>query len=199
MSYVMSMDQSISNVDNYSAYGEAIVGGEGSPWGLPDVDTGTDSSDNSYAYLQWGGDVNDGGLDTGAIGFHLNADLATGVDTLTVDGVATTYDGNASGNVGSVEVRVGADVPAQASLTGIAVSFYQGGTLRETDSVSGLSVDTTASSSTGTAEDILIVTPASQNNDQVIVSGAMRMIAPVGTYPGPTDIFCQAFIKPASA
>jgi hypothetical protein len=196
MSYVMSMDQSISDVNDYSAYGEAIVGSEGSVWGTPDIDAGTDACDNSYGYLPWGGDTSSGGLDTGTIGFSLDANLATGTDTLTVDGSAITYSDASSGTVNSVEVRVGADVPAQVSLNDIFVGFYQGGAFQEGDSIPGLSVDTTDPSSSGTAEDVATVTPSSAGNDEVVVSGTLRMIAPDGTYPGPTDIFCQAFIKP---
>lgn len=195
MSYVMMMDQSISDVGQYSAYGEAYVGGEGSPW-APDIETGNNGSGASYGYLPWGGDVEGGGLDTGPVGFQLDADLATGVDVLTVAGSTISYNGGPSGTVGSVEVRVGADVPAQVSLQNTAVSFYQGGTLQETDSVSGLSVDTTDPSGPSVAEDVLIVTPNSQANDEVVVSGTMRMAAPDGTYPCPYDIFCQAYIQP---
>jgi hypothetical protein len=198
MSYVMSMDQSITDVNDYSAYGEAIVGSEGSAWGTPDIDAGADTSDNSYGYLPWGGDTGDGGLDTGSIGFSLDANLGTGTDTLTVDGSGITYSDASSGTVSSVEVRVGADVPAQVSLNDILVGFYQGGAFQESESVPGLSVDTTDPSSSGTAEDVATVTPNSAGNDEVVVSGTLRMIAPDGTYPGPTDIFCQAFVKPAA-
>jgi hypothetical protein len=199
MSFVVSMDQNISDVSGYSIYGEAIVGGEGSTWGDPDIDTGTDTSNNSYGYLPWGGNIAAGGLDTGGMGFELDANLATGQDILTVDDQAITYQGAPSGTVGSVEVRVAADVPATVSLDNISVKFFQGGTLQETESIPGLKVDTTDPSSSGTAENVLIVTPSSQLNDHVVIAGWMQMKAPDGTYPGSTDIFCQAFVKPAGA
>lgn len=199
MSYVMLMDQNISDVNDYSAFGEAIVGDEGSPWGEPDTSVGVNDANTSDGYLPWGGDLADGGLDTGPVGFQLDVNLATGVDVLTVGNSTITYTGGASGTVGSVEVRVGACVPAQVSLNYIAVSFYQNGTLQETDSASGLSVDTTDPSSPPSAAAVLIVSPASPNNDEVVVAGSLRMVAPAGTYPNGKNIFCDAYVKAAPA
>ena len=194
MSYVMAMDQTISEPSGYSLYGEAIVGSEGDTSGTPDIDTG-DSYSNSYAYLNWGGDTADGGLDTGSVPFQFDGNLATGVSTLSVDGSTITYSSTSGSNlIGSAQVRIGADVPAQVSLNSISMTFYQGTSAVETDTFSGMSIDTTAPSSSGCAEDILTVTPNSSADNEVVISGTLRMIAPVGTYPGPTDTFSQAFV-----
>jgi hypothetical protein len=198
MSYVMQMDQNITDVSGYSAFGEVIPGDGGCPWGDPDILTGSDPWDCSYGYLQWGGDTVNGGLDTGSMVFQLDANLATGVDVLTVDGTSISYNGGAAGTVGSVEVRVGAYVAAQVSLDYIGVDFYRAGVLQETDSIPGLSVDTTGPDSPPGTENVLIVTPASSNNDEVVIAGTLKMSAPLGTYASGNDIFCQAFIKPAA-
>lgn len=200
MSYVMALNQSITDESGYSAYGEAIVGSEGDTWGTPDIDTGDASGNDSYAYLMWGGDTDNGGLDTGNLPFCFEGNLATGLDTLSIDGTSISYQGSSSSSkMGSVDIRGGADVPAQVSLENIAVSFYQGGALQETQNVPNISVDTTAPGSSGTEEEVLTVTPSSSNDNDVVVTGTLRMAAPDGTYPGPTDIFCQVFVKPATA
>jgi hypothetical protein len=195
----MLMDQNISDVTDYSAFGEAIVGDEGSPWGEPDTSVGANDANTSDGYLPWGGDLADGALDTGPVAFQLDVNLATGVDVLTVGDSTLTFAGGASGTVGSVEVRVGACVAAQVSLSYVGVNFYQNGALQEADSAPGLSVDTTDPASPPSAASILIVTPASSNNDEVVVAGSLRMIAPAGTYPNGKNIFCDAYVKPAAA
>ncbi|HEY2585257.1 MAG TPA: hypothetical protein VGI81_05790 [Tepidisphaeraceae bacterium] len=200
MSYVMLMDQDVSDdVNGYTAFGEAIVGGEGSTSGPPDIYTGSDESDYNYDYVPWGGNVDDGGLNTGSVTFKLDANLATGVDVLTVAGHTVTYNGGASGTVGSVEIRVGADVAAQVSLQNISVRFLQGGAEQEYDSAPGLFVDTTNPSGPSAQEAAMIVTPNSQANDEVVVRGSLQMNAADGTYACMYDLFCQAFIKPAAA
>lgn len=200
MSYVMAMDQTITSESGYVAYGEAIVGSEGYCWGTPDIDTGDASGNDSYAYLMWAGDTDNGGLNTGNLPFCFDGNLATGVDTLSVDGTSITYDSNSSSaTIGTVDLCVGADVPAQVSLDDIKVSFYQSGAFQETQSIPGISVDTTDSNSSGTAENIVTVIPSSTNDTEVSIAASFCMYAPDGTYPGPTDMFCQAFVKPSVA
>lgn len=198
MSYVMALNQPISEETNYAQYGEVIVGSEGDTSGIPDIDTG-DNWAQSYGYMMWGGDTNQGGLDTGILPFGFDGNLATGVSTVQAEQTIVNYQGTpSSALVGSADVIVGADVPAQVSLQNIAVNFFQGNTLQETDTFGGMSVDTTDPSSSGAAEDVLTVVPSAPNVNRVVVTGAFRMSAPDGTYPGPTNIFCQVFIHPAA-
>lgn len=198
MSYVMALNQPISEESNYAQYGEVIVGSEGDTYGTPDIDTG-DNFAESYGYLMFGGDTNQGGLDTGILPFGFDGNLATGVDTVQAEQTIVTSQGfPSSAFVGSADVIVGADVPANVSLENIAVNFFQGNTLEETDTFSGMSVDTTDPSSSGAAEDVLTVVPSAPNDNRVVVTGAFRMSSPDGTYPGPTNIFCQVFIHPAA-
>ena len=199
MSYVMAMDQNITDETGYSAFAEALVGDEGNAWGQPDFRTGADDADTSDGYLMWGGDLYDGGLDTGQMAFQFDANLATGVDVLTVGGSTLVYNGASSGTIGSVNVRVGAFIAAQVSLSYIGVSFYQGGVLQETDSAPGISVDTSDPSSPPAAQSMLMITPASSNDDEVVIAGSLRMFAPIGSYPNGKQIFCDAYVKPAAA
>lgn len=200
MAYIMTMDQNLwDEPDGYTAFGEAIVGGEGSTSGPPDIYTGSNDSDYGYDYVPWGGNVDDGGLNTGSMTFQLDANLATGVDVLTVANHTITYYGGASGTVGSVEIRIGADVAAQVSLQDITVKFLQGGVLQETDSAPEMFVDTTDPAGPSAEEAVMTVTPNSQANEEVVIRGSLQMNAADGTYPGMYDIFCKAFVKPATA
>jgi hypothetical protein len=65
----------------------------------------------------------------------------------------------------------GVRAPGTADWKDLSVSFYKGGVLQESTPIGqGPSVDTT-NASNGAAEQVVTVTPASADDDQVIVSG----------------------------
>jgi hypothetical protein len=201
-----NVSDTISDIMGYSLYAEAVPGSNGDPNGSPTYDMGTDPSTASYGYNTWDANASyDTGFDTGSTGFDLDANLGSanlgsGSDTLSVDSAGEiSYTGSGSQSIGSVKIRAGAQVPGVVSWTNLTIEFYQGSTMADSLTVSqGPAVDTTPSSSSGTAEQILTVTPASSSTayTRVTVVGTIRMQTPAGSMPGPDDLFCQVFVMP---
>lgn len=199
-----NVSASISNISGFNLYAEAIPGSNGDPSGTQTYDVGTDPDTAGCGYNIWDQSVYDGdfadGFDTGQAGFDLDANLGTGSDTLNVAGAGdVAFSGPGTQNVGSVMIRAGARTAGVAAWTNLTVEFYQGGTMVDSLTVSqGPAVDTTSAASSGTAEQIMTVTPASSTSayTRVTVVGTIRMQTPAGTIPGPSDLLCQVFVMP---
>jgi hypothetical protein len=205
---VMTMDSpTVSDTNDYSLYADAVVGSNGDPYCIPGYDLGTDPSTSSGADITWDQSVANGdlsaGFDTGNCNFLLDSNLGSGTNSLEIggnSGSALTYDTDGSQTIGSVEIVAGAEITGTAAWKNLSVSFFQGGTLQETQTFGqGPSVDTTDPSTGGSAEQTMTVTPVNPNDDHVIVSGTFRLTSPAGVTPGPTDLFCKVFVMPPAA
>ena len=201
MAIVMMLNptDSLADITGYDLYGEALVGSNGDPNGVPGYDIGTSTSNNSYGFVTWDG-AEETNFETGAVNFEMDANLWTGTETLAVTGGTQsplTFQTGGSQTVGSVELVAAAQVPGQVNWSDVAVLFYINNTLEESASVgTGPQVDTTGSGSSTTEEQIMVVTPSTNNYNRVVVSGTINMSTPDGTIPGPDDLFCQVFIMP---
>ena len=77
-----------------------------------------------------------------------------------------------------------------ATLTGITVDFYSDGVLTESDPVPNMEAQTTQEEPV--VENLAIVTPSSDTNDQIIVSATMKFASPVPyQMPDVNDMFAQ--------
>lgn len=202
-SYQMgNVSDSISDIEGYSLYAEAVPGSNGDTGGDPTYNLGADPSDRSSGFNIWDQSVYDGdfndGFDTNLSAFNFDGGLGTGSNTLSVKSAATISYGSAgSQSVSSLMIRAGAVASGAVAWTSLTIRFYQGGT--ETDSLTlsqGPAVDTTDPSSSGIAEQILTVTPNASSTayDRVTISASIRMQTPSGTLPGSDDLFCQVYV-----
>jgi len=186
-----------------SVYAEMRYGSNGSDGGLPELLLGNNGSDATSGRMCW--DDADGAFDSGIVFFSMNIPPGGGSanpDTLSVTGAVTTpitYSLTTYGTVSEVQVVAGVQINASSAVTDLIIQFYKGGTLIETFNLTaGPSVDTTTASNPVAAQ-VLAVTPAASNNDQVVVSGNVQMQAPAGTYPNVDDIFVQVFIQTSTS
>lgn len=186
-----------------SVYGEMRYGSNGSDGGPPELLLGNNGSDATSGRICW--DESDGAFDTGVVFFSMNIPPGGGSsnpDTLSVTGAVTTpisYSLTTYGAIAQIQVIAGVQINASSAVTALVIQFYKGGSLIETFNLTaGPAVDTTSASNPVAAE-VVAVTPAASNNDQVVVSGNIRMQAPAGTYPDVDDIFVQVFIQASTS
>jgi hypothetical protein len=190
---------SISDPSGYSLFADYTAGSNGSFAWVPELHAGSSSSDSVGTQATWDDDLEDG-FDTGYVAVGFDANLSAGTATVTADTdspATTTYSGATGGSIGSVQIRAGAQLAGNVKWSQLSITFWQGTQQGEALTIgSGPQIDTTESSS-GTGEQVLVVTPESGAYDHVTITGVLRMEAPVGSYPAYSDLFAQILIMPA--
>jgi hypothetical protein len=187
---------SIAQETGYAGYGEARAGQNGDPYGVPEAVL-ANPTNAATERVQWYDADSSGGLLTGTVPVTLDVNLATGIDTWSVAGGTenpVTLSGGPTGQtIADVELAAGVQVGAKVSWSNVTIEFLQAGVVQETVNVgNGPSVDTRSSGLT--SEQIEEIIPASSTDDEVIITGNIKMLAPDGTYPGPDDMFAQAYV-----
>ena len=185
----------IEDISNYALYGEARAGSNGDPYGEPAGVLASETNANTEQ-VNWYDFDSDGGLYTANVAVKLDANLATGQDTWSIAGGTddpVTLAGPSGETVDYVELVAGTQVGARVAWSNVQVQFLQGGQVQETVAVgNGPTVDTRSTG--GTAEQVETIQPAGSSDDEAIVTGNIKMLCPDGTYPGPDDMFAQAFV-----
>jgi len=180
----------IAPITQYALCAEARAGDAETPQQV----LGTPTNAAAQA-LQWYDVDNEGGLNTATVGVSIDVNLNTGQDSFQLGNAAPslTFDGPSGQTVDDVLLVSGVQVGAKVSWSNVQVQFLQAGVVQETVNVgTGPIVDTR---STGDPEEqIESIVPASTADDEVIITGNIKMLAPDGTYPGPDDLFAQAFV-----
>ena len=189
---VMSLNTSVTDMGPQHVIGETRVGGNGNPYSAPEYDVGSNSDDLTYGFTVWDSSDLSNGFDTGSVQMSLDAEAAG--STLTVDGAAYGPLSSGSGTGGSINqvaIRVDSmDPDMDATLTGITVDFYSDGVLTESDPVPNMEAQTTQEEPV--VENLAIVKPSSDTNDQIIVSATMKFASPVPyQMPDVNDMFAQ--------
>jgi hypothetical protein len=193
---------SLSDPSGYRLFADLLAGTNGSFAWAPELYVGSTSDDATSAQRMWDGNLDDG-FDSDSVFVSFDASLASGSATLSTSTADSSpdasYTGTTGGTIGSVLIRAGAQVPGDVDWSDISVTFWNGSQQGETINISAGPDANAADSSTGVAEQTLVVTPASSNYNHVTVSGALRMQAPTGVWPGGNDLFGQILIMPATA
>jgi hypothetical protein len=189
---VVSLNTSVTDMGPQRVVGETRVGGNGNPYSAAEYDVGSNSDDLTYGYTVWDSSGLSNGFDTGPVQMSLDAQAAGSV--LTVNGAAYGPLSSGSGTGGAIHqvaIRVDALNPyMDAKLTGITLEFYDNGILTESESVPNLEAQTTEDEPM--MENLAVVTPSSNTDDQVIVSATMEFASPVPyQLPDVNDMFAQ--------
>jgi hypothetical protein len=200
MAYYMSpIESTLSSDDSYDAYANLQVGSNGDPSGDPTSAIGDVYGEENWAYNTWDTNVS-GGFDTSnvPITFDVTSD---GSETLNVgNNSPLTNQTDSIGPISSVVIEAAVQTNATAKWGGISVEFLKNGSVVETDTfASGPQVDTTTSGASNVADQTLTVTPSAPDDDEVIVTGIMRMTSPGISYPAAQAMFCNVFVKGANA
>jgi hypothetical protein len=189
---VVSLNTSVTDMGPQHVVGETRVGGNGNLYSASEYDVGSNSDDLTYGYTVWDSSGLSNGFDTGPVQMSLNAEAAGSILTVggAMDGPLSSGSGT-GGAIHQVAIRVDALNPyMDAKLTGITLEFYDNGILTESESVPNLEAQTTQDEPM--MENLAVVTPSSNTDDQVIVSATMEFASPVPyQLPDVNDMFAQ--------
>lgn len=185
----------ITNPTGFDLFGDLLFGANGmAPWTY-ELAAGSTPTDSAGGGILWDGDLEDG-FDSGEVDITFDADLSDGSVEMTAGGASVAYDGQSGGTIGSVVIRAGADVAGFAEFTRLTIKFWDDGVVFETATIGGVSADT-AESTTGVAEQQLVVTPASSSCERVTMAGVFRMSAAPEAMPDVSSLFGQILITKA--
>lgn len=193
----------ISIITGYCITSEVKYGSNGSSGGIPEYGVGHDSADMVTGRRTWDSDLSNG-VDSSWVVVELVAEAGggnSGINWTVTGGTVSpvTYAGTSYGAIGRVRVRAAVQAPVQFQWRSLAMRFYKNGS--QVDSFSrraGPEVDRRGYPTPVQAEQVLEVVPAVQDADRLVVTGQVRLAAPVGLYPGPVDLFGQIFVDAAN-
>ena len=197
MSVSMSSGSTITDLTGYAVYAQACMGDNGDPWGVMGLSSGTAAEETGYAPIEWDSNLSNG-LDSGLIDFTFTVNTAAGTMSWAVGGAdPITYDGNVGSGVGQVAIQAAVTSGGMAfAFSNVSLSFYNNNSLVDTEDVTSGPAANTIGQGSSPAEQLAIVTPDA-SSDKVVITGSLRLQAAQGTYPLPSDIFGQIFIRPA--
>jgi hypothetical protein len=179
-----------------------MYGDNGDPEGMPEYVVGSSDTNNIDGFTTWTDDP-DNGVDTSDVAFSLTGNPGGGSNGVILnleDGASgpLTFTGASYGAIQNVQIQAGVTLAGcKMSFNSLIVEFYKSGT--QTESVT-LSVadnpvaDATNATDPVQVQQLTIVTPASQTNDKVVITGAVQLYANAGVYPGETDIFGDIYV-----
>jgi hypothetical protein len=175
------------------------VGSNGDPYGDPTTDIGDIYGEENWAFNTWDSSLS-GGFDTSEVPVSFEV-ASAGNETLNVANAdPLTYQTDSIGPISSVVLEAAVQTNAEASWSNVSVEFLQNGSVVEVDNfANGPQVNTVDSGSSNVADQTLTVTPSSPNDDEVIVTGAMRLASPGISYPASQAMFCNIFVNGANA
>jgi len=185
----------ISGLAGYCIFSEAVVGSNGA--GVdPELTLGGSSGLKVVGRSTWDTNLADG-FDTGWISVEFNLKPGGGAAGVTwkVGTTTLTYTQSTYGKIAALHIYAAVQQPASASWRNLSVKFYKGGS--QTDSFSlrnGPAVDTTSPGSPAAREQILTVTPAASDNDQVIISASIKLTDPSTVLPSVDDLLAQIYV-----
>jgi hypothetical protein len=188
----------ISDIEGWCIYADALFGDNGDTEGVPEYDVGT-NSDNAYGFITWGNPNNN--IDSGNLAINFNAPASGQTITWAIQNASTlSYSGVGHGTIQSVQIVAGVQASGcKFSWGSLVVAFYKSGILIESVSLSG--ADNPVADGIGSGaptEQITTITPANNNNDQVVITGTLRLQVNAGVYPGEDDVFGDIFVFTSS-
>jgi len=197
-----STSSSISDIEGYSFFGSIMYGDNGDPEGMPEYVVGNSDTNNIDGFITWTDDP-DNGVDTNDIPFSLTGNPGGGSNGVVLDlngGVSgpLTFTGASYGAIQNVKIQAGVTLAGcKMSFNSLIVEFYKSGT--QTESVTLQVADNPVADATNATDPVAvqqltIVTPASQTNDKVVITGSVQLYAKAGVYPGETDIFGDIYV-----
>jgi hypothetical protein len=191
-------DSSITDLNGYSMLAEVRFGSNG--WEDPGAVNGMvlamEDGEVAGAPVSWDSNLFDG-LDSGWNDVRFAANVA-GTDRIlwTVgefDSLSPYTD--LSDSIGSIVIRAAVLEGGLGMMwRSVLVQFKRGGQLMESVFVGSVSADRRGANEEGPAESIVVVAPSAIDYDEVIVTGAVRMVGNPGVWPGPYDIAGQIFV-----
>jgi hypothetical protein len=179
--------------DNYFA--QVDFGDNGDPNGSPTGSAGINGDQYAWSFTTWDGNESDG-VDSSwrTIAYALNSKNNGMVNWRVDTGAVQSFPAGAGISVNSVTLRAGVEDPfMEIDFRSITVRFYSGTSLVETDQVANFGANTMDGSFQ--QESGAVVTPNVPNCTGVSVIAQVRLQAPAGTYPGPTDMFGQVLVS----
>jgi hypothetical protein len=197
-----STSSSISDIEGYSFFGSIMYGDNGDPEGMPEYVVGSSDTNNVDGFNTWTQDP-ENGVDTNDIPFDLTGNPKGGSNGVVLnlqnsESGPLTFTGASYGAIQSVQIQAGVTLAGcRMTFTGVTVTFYKSGT--ETDSVTlqaGYNpvADATSATDPVAVQQLTIITPASQTNDMVVITGSVQLYANAGVWPGETDIFGDIYV-----
>jgi len=188
----------MQDTGSYAIYADLCVGDNGSGNADPTYSLLNSAGDMNGDYYTWDNNTSDG-FDTGNVQVAFGASSSGGASLSTDSSPSTGLSSACFNTVGSVDIIAGVQIPGEAQWSNINIAFLRNGVTEETLSIgSGPHVDTRATPNSPNQEQILVATPSHTDCNQVKVSGTIRMNTNPGVIPGPSDIFCDVAIIPAS-
>jgi len=200
MPYYMSLVQStLPDDSSYNTWANFEVGGNGDPYGDPTYGIGDADGEENWSTNTWDNQfVN--GFDTSDVPISFDV-TSGGSETLNVEGESPlSYQTASIGPISSVVLEAAVQTNAIADWSNVSVEFLKNGSVVETDNFSvGPQVDTVNAGSANIADQTLTVTPSSPDDDEVLVTGVMRMASPGINFPAAQAMFCNVFVNGANA
>ena len=178
-------------------FGAVIFGDNGNDPGVPTASAGVGDDTSGVAYITWDQNPWDG-VDNGgtSVTFAVNIDSSHAGTFAIGDDNSIGFNVDSSQQVHSVTLRGLVTGPGMAfDWSDVQVSFYSGGSLVESQSVSTLQADTMDSTNWDPEEAMAVVTPTASNVDGVKITATAHLQSTDGTYPGWTDISGQIFVS----
>jgi hypothetical protein len=189
------VDQNMSYFPDEALYATLEYGSNGDTSGDPTYSIGDDQGEENWGFNVWDANTSNG-FDTGNVTVVF-AGSSDGTESLIVGSASSTsYVGDSFSSISTVQIQVGVQIPAEVDVTSLSAAFYRGGQLIENLSLAqGPMVNTINTPSSPQAEQVLTIIPANQNYTKVVITENVRMVAPAGSSPGPTDLFSNVFIN----
>ena len=191
MAIVMTMDSNqISDLTGWDYSAQLSYGQNGDMYGPMEITTSTPDYNVQGDYMMWDENPYDG-VDSGWRGASLSYDEHS-VLTWGVNGQGSTRPVAASDGIDYVDIRTAVKNQAAMLWSNAVVLFYKDGVITQQVWLGSFGVETMATP--GVKDQITRITPINSNNDKVVVSGMVKLMAPEGSFPAEDGMFSQILI-----
>jgi hypothetical protein len=169
------------------------IGDDGYPGGVPGVISLVSGTQTAWNPVAWDADLSDG-FDSDWVGVNVDLKAAGPSAAFDVDlgeaAAETSAATSSAAAISRVTLRAAVTGPEMSfAWDSVEVSFYRAGQLVDRVQLGSVTANTVGEASDYAAEAGVTVTTNVTGCDEVVVSGAVRMTASAGTYPGPYDMF----------
>lgn len=194
MAIYMTLNSVPTDLYDGQSFAEVRAGSDGYYWGDSEYLTGPNGDDTTDGRTEWDSDLSDG-FDTGNVPVVIDGSSAgTTLSPQGADDGAITSPDAIVGIVHEVDLRAVVMAPdSEAIWSSIQVEFFKNHQLTQTISVPTLDAKGTADAPS--QEALAIVTPNATDNDEVLITGTVRLTATEPGQPATEQMFCQAIIR----
>ena len=179
----------MTEVSGWDYMAQLSYGQNGDMWGPREITVCGPNYETTGEYMMWDENPDDG-VDSGWRQTGLSFDstsLKWGLE-----GIGVTQDVVETDGIDYIDIRTVTKNQAAMLWKNAMVLFYKDGILTEQVDLGSFGSDTMDQPALD--EQILRITPENSDNDKVLISGMVKLMAPEGAYPAEDEIFSQIMI-----